>query len=272
MDKIHSFSYYPKRIVCLTEETTETLYAIGAQDLIVGVSGFCVRPKNVRKEKKTISTYLDAKFDEIIELKPDVVFAWSDLQADICSELIRRGIHVICFNHRSIEGIKQMIFQLGMLVGKENETQEFLNRIEISISKAKEFSLGLKCKPKVYFEEWYDPLISGICWVSEVIELCGGIDVYSENRQYPDAKRRIIKDTNEIVEKNPDIILVSWCGKMYKPEKMLSRSGWDMITAVKNNQIHEIHSSVILQPGPAALTDGVEEIMNIYKNWQLSLL
>lgn len=272
MDKISSFSYYPKRVVCLTEETTETLYAIGAQDIIVGVSGFCIRPKDVRKEKKTISTYLDAKFDEIIELKPDVVFAWSDLQADICSELIKQGINVICFNHRSIEGIKQMIFQLGLMVGKEKETQEFLSRIEISISKAREFSYTLNYKPKVYFEEWYDPLISGICWVSEIIELCGGEDIYAKNRQYPDAKRRIIKDAHEIVEENPDIILVSWCGKMYKPEKMLVRNGWNTIDAVKNNQIYEIHSSVILQPGPAALTAGIDEIINIYTYWQNSLM
>lgn len=272
MNQISSFSYYPKRVVCLTEETTETLYAIGAHDIIVGVSGFCVRPKNVRKEKKTISTYLDAKFDEIIELKPDVVFAWSDLQADICSELIRRGINVICFNHRSIEGIKQMIFQLGLIVGKEKETQAFLSTIEISISKAREFSLTLSHKPKVYFEEWYDPLISGICWVSEIIELCGGVDVYSVNRQYPDAKRRIIKEADEIVEKNPDIILVSWCGKMYKPEKILSRSSWDTMSAVRNNQIHEIHSSIILQPGPAALTDGIDEVKRIYTHWNNSLL
>jgi len=258
----------PKRIVCLTEETTETLYALGADDCIVGVSGFTVRPKKARKEKKTVSTYLDAKFDEIIALQPDIVIAWSDLQADICKELIRRGIEVLCFNHRTIEGILAMIYRLGLLVGKQNEAEEYIRTLEISLERAASYASTLSVRPKVYFEEWYDPLITGIAWVSELLELCGGIDVFAENRQFPDAKRRILPDSSLVVERNPDIIIASWCGKMFKPEKMLQRPQWETINAIQHSQVHEIHSSIILQPGPAALTDGIDAIISIYSRWQ----
>lgn len=258
----------PKRIVCLTEETTETLYALGADDFIVGVSGFTVRPKRARKEKKTVSTYLDAKFDDIIALQPDIVIAWSDLQADICQELIRRGIEVLCFNHRTIEGILAMIYRLGCLVGKCHEAEQFLHTLELSLERAASYASTMAVRPKVYFEEWYDPLITGIAWVSELLELCGGIDVFAENRQFPDAKRRILPDTSLVVERNPDIIIASWCGKMFKPEKMLQRPHWETINAIQHSQVHEIHSSIILQPGPAALTDGIDAIINIYSRWQ----
>lgn len=261
---------YPKRIVCLTEETTETLYLLGAQELIVGISGFTVRPKIARKEKKIVSTYLDAKFDEIISLKPDIVLTWSDLQADISAELIRRGIQVLCFNHRSVDGIKQMIFQLGSLTGKQREAEKLLIELEENISRAESFKSNVVNKPKIYFEEWYDPLISGICWVSEIIEICGGVDIFSENSVYHDAKRRIIADSDLVVERNPDIILASWCGKMFKPERMTQRNNWVNINAFKNGQVFEIHSSVILQPGPAALSEGLSTILTIIENWVIN--
>ncbi len=258
----------PRRIICLTEETTETLYAIGADDLIVGVSGFTVRPKKARKEKKTVSTYLDAKFDDILALQPDIVFAWSDLQADICQELIKRGIEVVCFNHRTIQGVFSMIYRLGILVGKPSETEKYIETLEASLARGADFAQSLTMHPKVYFEEWYDPLITGIAWVSELIEHCGGIDIFAENRQFPDAKRRILADDSLVVERNPDIIIASWCGKMFKPEKMLQRPHWETINAIQHSQVHEIHSSIILQPGPAALTDGVEALISIYSQWQ----
>lgn len=259
---------FPRRIICLTEETTETLYAIGADDLIVGVSGFTVRPKRARKEKKTISTYLDAKFDDILALQPDIVFAWSDLQADICQELIKRGIEVVCFNHRTIQGVFSMIYRLGILVGKQSETEKYIETLESSLARGADFAQSLTIRTKVYFEEWYDPLITGIAWVSELIEHCGGIDLFAENRQFPDAKRRILADASLVVDRNPDIIIASWCGKMFKPEKMRQRPHWETINAIQHSQVHEIHSSIILQPGPAALTDGVEALISIYSQWQ----
>jgi iron complex transport system substrate-binding protein len=222
----------PCRIVCLTEETTETLYLLGAEEVIVGISGFTVRPKEARKTKPKVSTYLDANIAQILDLKPDVVLAWSDLQADICAALIRSGVEVICFNHRSIEGILGMMLRLGALVGKGNEAHELVHRITTRLQVIAELGAARSQKPRVYFEEWYDPLISGICWVSELIELCGGTDVFAENRYFPDAKRRIIADAKEVIRRQPDIILASWCGKMFKPERLKARDGWSNIPAV----------------------------------------
>jgi iron complex transport system substrate-binding protein len=258
----------PQRIICLTEETTETLYLLGAEDLIVGISGFTVRPKEARKTKPKVSTYLDANISQILDLKPDVVLAWSDLQADICAALIRSGVEVICFNHRSIEGILGMMLRLGALVGKAERAEELIHRITTRLHAIAERGAARTHKPQVYFEEWYDPLISGICWVSEIIELCGGIDIFAEHRHFPDAKRRIIADANEVIRREPDIILASWCGKMFKPERLKARDGWSNIPAVAHNCLFELHSSVILQPGPAALTEGVDQIMAILDVWE----
>ncbi|MBI3257892.1 MAG: cobalamin-binding protein [Ignavibacteriae bacterium] len=261
---------FPKRVICLTEETTETLYALGADELIVGISGFTVRPKNARKTKPKISTYLDANIDKIVDLKPDMIFAWSDLQAGICAELIRAGIEVVCFNHRSIDGILSMILRLGSLVGKQKEAFKYINRLEKNIRETVRLVKKRKYRPRVYFEEWYDPLITGICWVSEIIELCGGIDIFSENRAFPDAKRRILSDNSEVIRRSPDILLASWCGKQFKPEKVKAREGWLEIPAVRDNHIYEIHSSIILQPGPAALTEGITSVMHIFDGWEKS--
>lgn len=258
----------PKRLVCLTEETTETLYALGAEHLIVGVSGFTVRPKRARKEKPTVSTYLDANTDKILGLQPDVVLAWSDMQADICSQLVRAGVEVMCFNHRSVEGIFSMILRLGALIGKTAEAERYSEQLMSQLLLCAERGAQRSRKPRVYFEEWYDPLITGICWVSELVELCGGEDVFAEHRQFPDAKRRILADPMEVVRRAPDIMLASWCGKMFKPERVVVRDGWAGIPAVRNNCMEEIPSAIILQPGPAALTDGVQRIMQIFDAWE----
>ena len=256
------------RIICLTEETTEILYAIGADEYIVGISGFTVRPAIARKTKPKVSTYLDANIDEILKLKPDLVLAWSDLQASICANLIQAGIAVYCFNHRSIQGILELISMLGRITNHIEQADKFRHDIEEQLHRTKLSGLARKFHPKVYFEEWFDPLISGIEWVSEIIELCGGIDVYEEHRKFPDAKRRIIANPDEVIAKNPDIILASWCGKGVKKEKIISRNGWDTISAIQHSEIHEIKSPIILQPGPAALTDGIDIIMNIFDTWE----
>jgi iron complex transport system substrate-binding protein len=258
----------PQRIVCLTEETTETLYLLGAEDAIVGISGFTVRPKEARKTKPKVSTYLDANIAQILALKPDVVLAWSDLQANICADLIREGVEVLCFNHRTIAGILGMMLRLGALVGKAQEAEQLTERIATRLQEIQRIGAAREIKPRVYFEEWYDPLISGIAWVSELIDLCGGIDIFSEHRQFPDAKRRIIADPTEVIRRKPDIIIASWCGKMFKPERLKAREGWAEIPAVRHNSLFELHSSVILQPGPAALTDGVEYIFALFNAWK----
>jgi iron complex transport system substrate-binding protein len=258
----------PRRIVCLTEETTETLYLLGAEEAIVGVSGFTVRPKEARKTKPKVSTYLDANIEQILALKPDMVLAWSDLQANICASLIREGVEVLCFNHRSVEGILSMMLRLGALVGKFVQAEQLVEGIIGRLDIAAERGNARARKPRVYFEEWYDPLISGICWVSEIVELCGAEDIFAENRAFPDAKRRIIADANEVIRREPDVIIGSWCGKMFKPERVVAREGWSAIPAVRTGNLYEIASPVILQPGPAALTDGVEQMMAILDKWE----
>jgi len=264
---LHLRPSLPQRVVCLTEETTETLYALGAGDLIVGVSGFTVRPPEARKKPK-VSTFLEANIDAILALQPDVVLAWSDLQASICAELIRQGVEVICFNHRSVEGILGMILRLGALVGKAAEAERYVEQLLEGLHRAAQRGMQRRRRPRVYFEEWYDPLISGIRWVSELIRLCGGEDVFEELSRYPDAKRRIIADPEEVVRRAPDIILVSWCGKAFKPERMRRRPGWETIPAVRSGHLYEIPASIILQPGPAALTDGVQRILEIFDRWE----
>ncbi len=263
---------YPRRIICLTEETTEALYAIGADDLLVGVSGFTVRPRRARKEKATVSTYLDANIEKILELKPDLVIAWSDLQAGICADLIRAGVEVLCFNHRSVAGILSMLVRLGALIGRSGDMQKLVDELEIACERASERGAARRLKPRVYFEEWYDPLISGICWVSEIIELCGGLDVFAENRHSQDAKGRIIADHRRVIERHPDIMLASWCGKMFKPERVLAREGWEEIPAIQHREMHEIHSSIILQPGPAALSEGLNQVLAIFDRWEANAL
>jgi iron complex transport system substrate-binding protein len=255
---------FPRRIVCLTEETTETLYLLGEQDRIVGVSGYTVRPPEARRKPK-VSAFIDAKFDRILELEPDLVFAFSDLQADIAAELIRHGVPVHIFNHRSIAQILGMIGTLGGMIGQQQKAEEYLLKLEQRLSAAK--AAQKEPRPRVYFEEWDEPNISGIRWVSELIGLAGGDDCFPELAAEPLGKNRIIADPDEIIRRQPDIIIGSWCGKKFRPEKVAARPGWHAIPAVANSELHEIKSSLILQPGPAALTDGLDALERIIGEW-----
>lgn len=256
-----------KKIICLTEETTEFLYNIGADDLIIGITKYTKRPPQAIKEKPIVSRYIDSDIQTIIDLKPDLVLAWSDLQADTARELIKSGIEVICFNHRSINETLSFMQKLGYLLDKKEETDNYINSLIEHLNKYKAIGDNRKVKPKVYFEEWFDPLIVSIKWVSEIIELCGGINIFSEKSNSSLAKDRILENDKEILKANPDIILVSWCGKAFRKKKMLSRTNWENLSAVKNDQIFEIAAEIILQPGPASLSDGVEIISNIFDKW-----
>lgn len=261
-------SFEAERIVCLTEEPTETLYLLGEEERIVGVSGFTVRPKRARKEKPTVSTFLEAKTEEIVALKPDLVVGFSDLQADIAQALIKEGLNVWITNQRSIAEIMSTMVQLGSMVGKREEAIQLVKTYQNQFEATQAEIKNWKHKPKVYFEEWYDPLITGIRWVSELIEMAGGEDLYSHFKAHSLAKDRIISDPQEVVDLNPDLILASWCGKMFKAKRMFARPNWQSIKAYQDEQYFEIPSSIILQPGPAALGDGFELIFKHLKNWQ----
>jgi iron complex transport system substrate-binding protein len=252
-----------KRIVCLTEETTETLYLLGEGDRVVGVSGYTVRPPEARKKPK-VSAFITAKFDKIEALEPDLVLAFSDLQADIAAELIRRGLTVCCFNQRSIEDIFRMIETVGALAGVPEKGAALVADLRAGLDEIRREGEALPRRPSVFFEEWYDPLISGIRWVSELVEVAGGCDLFAENREFHDAKRRIVAP-EEVVRRNPDLVVASWCGRKFRPEVVRARQGWDRVAAVRNNQLREIKSTIILQPGPAALTDGVRALQRVIR-------
>jgi len=254
---------FPRRIVCLTEETTETLYLLGEQNRIVGISGYTVRPAQARKENPKVSAFTWAKIGAILDLNPDLVLGFSDMQADIAAELIRHGINVMVFNQRSLDEILDMIRCLSRMVGNQSGGENLIADLQTNIARINEISAKLNYRPKVYFEEWNDPLISGIRWVSELIEIAGGCDCFEELSSFAGAKDRIIADQNEVIRRNPDIIIGSWCGKKFQAQQIRSRQGWNEITAVKNNHLFEIKSPLILQPGPAALTDGLQELSKI---------
>ena len=258
---------FPNRIICLTEETTEILYGIGAEDLIVGISGYTVRPKNARKEKPRVSAFQSANIEKILDLKPDLVLGFSDIQSDICAELIKNGVNVLCFNQRSINEIFDVIKLLGRIVDLQERTSEYLNNIKNHLNKICLLGKSFKTKPKVFFEEWDDPIITGIKWVSEIIEIAGGIDIFKSYASEPIATNRIIKNHGDVVDANPDIIFASWCGKKINKERIIKRKNWHQINAIKTNNIHEIKSPLILQPGPAALTDGLTEIHKVISDW-----
>ena len=257
----------PRRIVCLTEEPTEVLYALGEQDRIVGISGFTVRPPRARKEKPKVSAFTSARIGEILKLEPDFVVGFSDIQADIAAELIRHGVEVWISNHRSVEGILDYIVRLGALVGVSERATAYADALRRGLDEIDREAALLPRRPKVYFEEWDDPMISGIRWVSELTGIAGGDDVFPECAVSSLAKGRILADPGEVIRRAPDIILGSWCGKKFRPEKVAARTGWEAIPAVRDGQLHEIKSPVILQPGPAALTDGVREISRIVQAW-----
>ena len=248
----------PERIICLTEETVETLYLLGQQDRIVGVSGYAVRPPEVRKQKPRVSAFTSADIPKIMALDPDLVLTFSDLQADIVSELIRKGVTVMAYNQRDITGIFAMIRHLGSLVGATNEAEKLASGYEARLS-ALANARAHAPRPKVYFEEWDEPMISGIKWVSELVEIAGGRDVFPHLSVHKAATDRFVQSA-DVIKAAPDVILASWCGKKVRPEKIAARAGWQDIPAVREGRIHEIKSPLILQPGPAALTDGLDAI------------
>ncbi|AVP97718.1 cobalamin-binding protein [Ahniella affigens] len=253
-------SLYPERIVCLTEEPTEVLYALGEQDRIVGISGFTVRPARARKEKPKVSAFLSAKIDRILDLKPDLAIGFSDIQADIAQALIKAGIEVWISNHRSIEGIRGYILRLGAMVGAAARAEHYLGEIDRQMDHIRARAAALPWRPRVYFEEWDEPRISAIRWVSELIELAGGQDIFPERAKASLAKDRILPDDSEIIARNPELILGSWCGKRFRPELVAARPGYPAISAVRMGHVYEIKSPIILQPGPAALTDGLSAL------------
>jgi iron complex transport system substrate-binding protein len=252
--------HYPaRRLVCLTEETVETLYLLGEQDRIVGVSGYAVRPPQVRREKPRVSAFTSADVPKILALKPDLVLAFSDMQSQIAADLVSEGQDVYVFNQRTLAGIFAMIRTVGALVGCSEKADGLANSLEQRVAAIASETPAGSHRPRVYFEEWDEPLISGLGWVSELIEIAGGSDIFPEMRERPAAKDRIIS-ADEVAARAPDVILASWCGKKVRPEKIRARAGWAEIPAVANNRIVEIKSPIILQPGPAALTDGLDAI------------
>lgn len=257
----------PERIVCLSDETTETLYLLEEQRRIVGISGFSVRPPRARKEKPRVSAFTSAKIDKILALEPDLVLGYSDLQADIAAQLIREGVQVHVFNQRSVDGILAMIATLGALVGAQARADALIARLGADLEAIRQAGACLERRPCVYFEEWDAPLISGIQWVSELIEIAGGRDCFAELARAPMAMDRVIRNPEEVVRRAPDIIIGSWCGKKFQPEKLRQRAGWPDIPALRTGHVYEIKSSNILQPGPAALTDGVRQLHAIVRRW-----
>jgi iron complex transport system substrate-binding protein len=258
---------FPERIVCLTEETTETLYLLGEDRRIVGISGFTVRPPQARKEKPKVSAFTSAKIDRIVELRPDLVLGFSDLQADIAAELVRAGIEVHVFNHRSVAEILRTIRVLGGMIGCEAKTSTLVTKLAAGLDEVRKAAAALVRRPRVYFEEWDEPQISAIRWVSELIGIAGGDDCFPELARESLGKNRIIADPLEVVRRAPDIILGSWCGKKFRPESVASRPGWADVPAVRSGFLREIKSPLILQPGPAALTDGVRAIQDVIQQW-----
>ncbi|MFN7136654.1 MAG: cobalamin-binding protein [Thermomonas sp.] len=257
----------PRRIVCLTEEPTEVLYALGEQDRIVGISGFTVRPAIARKEKPKVSAFTSARIARILELRPDFVVGFSDIQADIAQALIRAGVEVWISNHRSVDGILDYVRRLGALVGASDKANAYVDGLRRGLEAIEREAAMLPRRPKVYFEEWDEPPITGIQWVAELVRIAGGDDLFPERAREPLAKARILEDADEVIRRAPDIILGSWCGKRFRPELVAARPGWEAIPAVRDGQLFEIKSPRILQPGPAALTDGVADIARIVQAW-----
>ena len=257
----------PERIVCLTEETTETLYLLGEERRIVGISGYTVRPPQARREKPRVSAFSSANSERILALRPDLVIGFSDIQADIARDLIKRGLNVLVFNQRSVAEILDMIRTLGALAGAADRAAKLVAELETGLVAIRAQAGRLGKRPRVYFEEWDEPMISGIRWVSELIGMAGGDDIFPELALSQGARGRIIADGGEVVRRAPDLILGSWCGKKFRPEKVRARPGWSEVPAVRDNQLFEIKSAEILQPGPAALTDGVKRIHAIIRAW-----
>ncbi len=258
---------FPRRIVCLTEETTETLYLLGEQDRIVGISGYTVRPPEARRDKPKVSAFTSAKIDKILDLEPDLVLGFSDLQADIAGQLVKAGVQVHVFNHRTIAGILQCIAMVGAMVGAHERTAALLAELQAGLDAAAAEARLLPRRPRVYFEEWNDPIITGIGWVSELMVLAGGEECFPELAGRSLAKDRILADPMEVVRRSPELMLASWCGRKFQPEQVRVREGWAEVPAVRDGQLFEIKSCDILQPGPAALTDGLRQIRERIQDW-----
>jgi iron complex transport system substrate-binding protein len=254
---------YPSRIVCLTEETTETLYLLGEGDRVVGISGYTVRPPEARQKPK-VSSFLHARYEKIEALKPDLILAFSDLQADITNDLVKRGYPVFTFNQRSVAEILQMIRVLAGIVGVPDKGIALASQFERDLGAIRQSAAALPHRPKVFFEEWYDPLISGIRWTEELVEIAGGSPIFPELVHAGLAKDRIVT-SDQVIERAPDVIIGSWCGKPVRKERIEARPGWQDVPAVRNGQIYEVKSTYILQPGPAALTEGVTQLHDIIR-------
>ena len=257
---------YPERIVCLTEETTETLYLLGEERRIVGISGYTVRPARARREKPRVSAFLSAKNDAILALKPDLVLGFSDLQADIGRDLAKAGLNVVLFNQRSIDEILSMVLLLSSMVDATDRGQKLIEELQRNLDAVRSSAERLPRKPRVYFEEWDEPMISGIRWVSELVEIAGGVDVFSDLSRSQAATGRIVTSA-AVLAKAPELMIASWCGKKFRPERVRSRAGWDGVPAVRDGELHEAKSAEILQPGPAALTDGVRRLQAVISGW-----
>jgi iron complex transport system substrate-binding protein len=260
----------PQRIVCLTEETVETLYLLGEDARIVGVSGYAVRPSRVRREKPRVSAFISADIDKILALAPDLVLIFSDLQADIVATLIRRGVAVHAFNQRDLAGIFAMIRTVGALVGASVKAEVLAVSLEQRVADVRSSAANLPRHPRVYFEEWDEPMISGIGWVSEIVGAAGGIDVFAALATQPSAKDRVVSG-DAVIASAPDIIIGSWCGKKFVPARVAARPGFADIPAVRRDWLREIKSPLILQPGPAALTDGLDALAKIIAEWSATL-
>ena len=256
---------YPSRIVCLTEEPTEVLYGLGEEDRIVGISQFTKRPPRARDEKPMVSGFTNARLEKILRLQPDLVIGFSDIQADIARDLIKAGIEVWISNHRTVEGILGYIQRLGALVGRAEDARSWADDLQSRVEQVRKAGDALPVRPRVYFEEWDDPMISGIGWVSELIEIAGGRDVFADQAKSSLATDRVIEDPSTVIERSPDILMASWCGKKYQPEKVWARPGWEELEPVRRREAHEIPAEIILQPGPAALTDGLDELHRILR-------
>ncbi len=257
----------PHRIVCLTEETTEWLYLLGQEHRIVGISGYTVRPRRARAEKPRVSAFLSAKIDQILALEPDAVLGFSDLQADIASALIRAGVQVTVFNQRSVDQIFELLFQVAAMVDQAERGKAMLDVMRADLARMRRDSAIWPRRPRVYFEEWDEPRISAIRWVSELVGVAGGDDIFPELAQKSLGKDRILADDGLILARRPEIVIGSWCGKKFRPERVASRPGWTDVPAVRDRQLFEIKSAEILQPGPAALTDGVRQLHQIMREW-----
>ena len=260
-------SAYPQRIVCLTEEPTEVLYALGEEHRIVGISGFTVRPPRARHEKPRVSTFTSAKVDRILARQPDLAIGFSDMQADIAQALIKGGIEVWISHHRSLDGILGYVRRLGAMVGAADKADAYANQLEAHLEAVRRAAADLPRRPRVYFEEWDEPMISAIRWVSELVSTAGGDDIFPERAAASLGRDRIVANGDEIVRLAPDIIIGSWCGKKFRPAQVAARAGWADVPAVRDGELHEVKSPLILQPGPAALTDGLDALHAIVTRW-----